>query len=84
MTKWSEWKKGGCSMSLCSLLFAALPHETRLFNILHPLLTAKLKSGVYVVIHFQSLFTIGPSQLSDLVYDQRLKIPHGTSKAKGI
>jgi hypothetical protein len=30
MTKWSEWKKGGWSMSLCSLLFAALPHETRL------------------------------------------------------
>jgi hypothetical protein len=25
-----------------------------------------------------------PSQLSDLVYDQRLKIPHGKNKAKGI
>jgi hypothetical protein len=31
MTKWSEWKKGVWSMSLCSL-FAALPHETRLPN----------------------------------------------------
>jgi hypothetical protein len=29
MTKWSEWKKGGWSMSLCSLLFAALPQETK-------------------------------------------------------
>jgi len=32
MTKWSEWEKGGWSMSLCSLLFATLPHETRLPN----------------------------------------------------
>jgi hypothetical protein len=32
MTKWSEWKKGGWSMSLCSLRFSALPHETRLPN----------------------------------------------------
>ncbi len=27
MIKWSEWKKGGWSKSLCSLLIAALPNE---------------------------------------------------------
>jgi len=32
MTKWSVWEKGGWSMSWGSLIFAALPHETRLPN----------------------------------------------------
>ncbi len=32
MTKWSEWEKGGWSMSLCSLLFPTLSHDTRLPN----------------------------------------------------
>jgi hypothetical protein len=48
MTKWSEWKKGGWSKSLCSLLIATLSNDAGLpVNLVLNILIGEIKRLIY-------------------------------------